>query len=112
MTVTCVLCKQILVGTQPQGPQIIDENRGAMEYQAAILLLMGHFAERHRDYLATLEMMSQNYAIHLVAKLATSSDERFEQEREQARNMVYWTLYGRFNIQDQVQEPPKLILTQ
>lgn len=103
MIVTCRLCSQLVNGDLPAGaPLDLSAERSAIEYQATIAAFMQHMAQHHADYINVLAMTAHTYHLHLVAKLAHSTDESFNEQREAARALVYWSLAGKFAIEDKV----------
>lgn len=111
MSFSCRLCGQVFA-CQLSGKNgglivggITDENRDALEYQASVVDFMQHMGKFHPDYITALAGTANTYHMHLVAKLIESSDEKFLAERETARHLVYWTMAGKFAIEDRVIEP-------
>lgn len=113
MTASCTLCGQVIQGALiPHGPNVPligDDGRAAIEYQAVIMAMVAHLAEHHGEYYQTLTATAQTYLIHLVAKLASSADPRFDSEREDARALVYWTLVGRLEPKDRNPLQPAIV---
>jgi hypothetical protein len=93
---TCRLCGQIIKGSIITSPQAIQlgVDPAALEFQATMAEFMGHVGREHPEYINTLAGTANTYHIHLVGKLATSTDEAFNAEREHARALAYWTLAG------------------
>lgn len=103
MTITCLLCREILSDVQFRAQlltgKIPVDHVAELEYQAAIGQLGAHVQRVHADYVEVLQRTANTYLMHLIAKLGTSHDENFETMREEARRLVYWTLAGTFAIE-------------
>ena len=106
MTCTCTVCKQIIdVPPAQMGELLVHPNRDAMEFELLANMFAFHLQQSHPDILHTLHtQMVRNYAMNLAMKFATSSDERFEELRENQRALAYWTLLGNFMVGDQAAE--------
>jgi hypothetical protein len=102
MTATCTLCRQIIPERNINGvagvPMIGDPNRNAAEYQAAIVTLLQHVQQFHGEAFQMLSMVANTYFMHLIAQLGQSSDPAFEEEREAARAICYWSLRGQIGL--------------
>lgn len=110
MIATCRLCGQIVNGQLVAGPGseiplIGEDGRAEIEYQAIIMQLVNHVVQAHPDYANVLRSTAQTYFFHLIAKLALSSDPSFDQQREDARRLVYWTLAGKLEFSGQNRPP-------
>jgi hypothetical protein len=108
VTTTCRLCGQIVSGNLVAGagvPLIGEEGRAAIEYQATIIQLVQHVIQYHPDYGQVLRSTADTYFFHLVAKLGLSTDPVFNEARDQARLICYWTLAGKFALEEK--EPIK-----
>lgn len=104
MTATCRLCGQLIAGNLVAGqgvPLIGETGRDEIEYQATIMQLVNHVLQFHPEYAKVLQSTAQTYLFHLIAKLALSTDESFNQHREDARRLVYWTLAGKLEFSGQ-----------
>jgi hypothetical protein len=113
MILACRLCNQMIEGSLLHNANpataaavpIIDGqpqvDRAALDYQAAIIALIQHLGKFHPAYTQVLGNTANTYYMHLVAKLAISNDPEFEPQREAARALVYWTLFGKMAIEDQ-----------
>lgn len=98
----CKLCGQLierLPAAAPGVPIVGDPGRAAVEYQASVQTFAQHVAQAHPEYPMLLAQTAQTYHLHLIAKLATSSDPAFEEERENARALCYWTLAGELQFE-------------
>jgi hypothetical protein len=107
MTGSCRLCGQIITGSMLTAPiaQQLGVQPDSVEYQAFIAEFMKHVGAFHADYVNVLAATANTYHIHLVAKLASSSDPKFLQAREEARALAYWTLAGEFAIESKIVPP-------
>ena len=110
MIATCRLCGQLMNGQLVAGPGseiplIGEDGRAEIEYQASIMQLVNHVLQAHPDYARVFQSTAQTYLFHLIAKLAVSSDPSFEQQREDARRLVYWTLAGKLEFSGPNQPP-------
>lgn len=113
MIATCRLCGELVKGSALTAQ--IAQQQGldfeSLEYQAVIGEFMRHVGQYHPDYINVLAATANTYHIHLVAKLALSTDEKFLKAREEARALAYWTLAGEFAIESKVVPPPAPKLT-
>lgn len=106
MTCTCRLCglvittPSIISGGNGLVPPADAANREQFDYQATVQALAQHIGEKHSEYVMALAGTAQTYHLHLIAKLASSVDPEFEYQREESRSLCYWTLAGKFGIED------------
>jgi hypothetical protein len=105
MTCTCRLCGAIIQTPTILGgggivPPLDAPNREAFDYQATVQALAQHIGRDHAAYVHTLAGTAQTYHYHLIAKLVDSTDPAFLAQREEARALCYWTLAGKFGIED------------
>ena len=115
MTAACRLCGALIQGSllSPQAAAAqVGAEPEALDYQATIMELMRHMGKDHREYIETLAGTANTYHMHLVAKLAVSSDEAFNDQREAARRLVYWTLAGEITLNPVVPDGQKPVSTQ
>lgn len=108
MMLACTLCGQMveqLPTAAPGVPIVGDPNRGAAEFQASVHAFAQHVAKAHPQYMMLLAATAQTYHLQLIAKLATSGDPDFNEERENARALCYWTLAGELEFSS---PPPKI----
>lgn len=63
-----------------------------MRANAQLIALAQHVAAEHPQHSRLLETSVNEYRTHLYAKLGTSTDPDFEELREKARSIAYWTL--------------------
>lgn len=112
MTVTCRLCGLIIHG-QAVGsdiPLVGDPDRAPWEYQAVAMMHYEHVRVYHPEHFNTLAATANTYHIHLVNKLATSTDPEFTNEQESQRRLIYWTLAGRMELDGPAPKSPHLTI--
>jgi hypothetical protein len=105
------LCGQIIRGSVIARPEavLLGTDAEAMEYQATMIEFMAHVGKFHADYIGALAGTANTYHIHLVSKLAESTDEAFNHQREEARALVYWTLNGKLEFSQAVPVPKSAV---